>query len=169
MSVKFYEDPEFLRSQTWMLMAAAAIFALMLKGPFFILTVTGDLPFATLDVMPDGNDLRAATNDFFVRLAANLATGLTLAAGAGCLLMLASYKKRRFQMRLATILTAAALVIPIAAYASVSLFIPKENLSVSYRMGWALFLPVAAVIFILTARRNIAKDEAKIRSMNRFW
>lgn len=169
MSVKFYEDPEFLRSQTWMMMMAAAIFALMLKGPFFILTVTGDLPFAVLDVIPDKNDLRAGASNFSVRLLANLATGLSLAALAGCLLMLISYKKRKFQMQLATILAAASLAIPLAAYGAVALFIPDKNLSVDYRMGWALFLPIPAVFFILTARRNIAKDDAKIRSMNRFW
>ncbi|MCS7085397.1 MAG: hypothetical protein NZ534_04885, partial [Bacteroidia bacterium] len=73
MSAKFYEDPEFLRPQTWMLTAAAALLALMFKGPFFILSVGGEVEFATLDVWPGEKDLRSSSRDFDVRLLANLA------------------------------------------------------------------------------------------------
>jgi hypothetical protein len=152
-----------------MIAAAAAIFALMLRAPLFTLTVSGDVAFAHLLIFPDEQDLRNATQKFSVRFLSNLATGLTLTEIAGCLWMLFSYKNRRSQMRTATILTVGALIIPVVAYGAVSLFIPEKNLSINYRMGWTLFLPIPAAIFILTARRNIAKDDAKIRSMNRFW
>jgi uncharacterized membrane protein len=175
--MRFFEDPEFYRIQM-ILLALAAVATLLcwitplayLEAPLsqslseaVRMTSTIATAYGTGIELAGGMEYRS-TMDFAQRAGFGLAMGSILGG-------LFYYKQRKRQAQfclMAIIALIAGLVCAIANIYMLQQEGPLKELS-AITSGYGMNFPFGAALLLILARRNILRDEAKVRSMDRFW
>ena len=173
---RFYEDPDFLRSQQ--LMIALAAIAML---------VTRFLPIAYLNSNTQGEITQYIVPQVTVygsgsyELPANVhsaqfttigwvQTVLSVLLIVGCLWAMAQYRKRKLQARSVVSLAFGFLLFPLIAYFNASDI--RESLGLGMLgvdSGMTLSIPILGALFLLLAQRSIRKDVALLKRTERFW
>ena len=147
------------RIQTIYLVLATLILGLTFAFPFATYTIgQGDVVFNAYGVSENVDDV----NTFFPYY-------ITIALSMGlALFSVLQYKKRKVQItvgRFVYLLLAVTIAFVFIDFYSLSGKLGVENEMVHYGVG--MFLPVAALPVMFMANRNIRKDEALIKSLDR--
>lgn len=173
--VRFFEDPEFLRKQTFFLLGAMVCALMMLFSPLYTLqsalggvnlskafNVTGIVNARQIEGITDNlNSTNMWTNISYL---------LTLILAGGCLASLFLYKKRKQQASIGRALALIFLLVPGSSYMASKEFaasVTGLNLTVSY--GWGLVFSLAGMGMTFYAAHLIIQDEKKIKAASRLW
>lgn len=173
--VPFYQDPEFLRPQTWLVLLALLLLALTFAIPVaaFEPAASGGsriLLLAHTLVYPDGYpdaQQQGTTGSivFFV-----LALGI-------CMVLLASalwqYRNRHSQLQVCRFAVLALVVMGAFGLWYVQQLATDLAGPDGHAYAWHLttgtYLRVAALVCVVAAERLVVRDQRRIQAMNRFW
>lgn len=173
--VRFFEDPEFLRKQTFFLLGAMVCALMMLFSPLYTLqsavggvniskafTITGVITARQIEGITDNlNSTNMWTNISYL---------LTLILAGGCLASLFLYKKRKQQASVGRALALIFLLIPGASYMAGKEFAASATgLSLMVSYGWGLVFSLAGMGLAFYAAHLIIQDQKKIKAASRLW
>lgn len=173
--VKFYEDPEFLRRQTALLIGAILLGIGSIYLPLASLSVasTNALSSTTkiditqvkvfgtyASISGINHNLNFFTSHAFFMI-------ITAVLGLFTIMM---YSKRKLQANLSRILGILWLASPGVVYWSTKKDIMETtNIPYSFSLEWGIALPLIAFIMSLYAAQLIMSDRKKIKASERFW
>ena len=170
--VRFFEDPEFLRKQSALLGAGIVCVGLTFILPLVSLELASNVlagrnvSISSITLYGAHTHLPALLPDVWVSHVQTALLALTLLTALGALFM---YRRRKQQAKLAI----AALVTTLIGSAAVlghAVALEKSH-SVDYDidLSWSFNLFFLAALCFSFAYRFIRKDEARVKSMDRFW
>ena len=99
---------------------------------------------------------------FFKVMDDTITAAISVATGLLSLFTITQFRNRKLQIRMCMLIVLFALVMIISAYFQVN------NLSYQPLYHFLAGVPIVIIISALLARRNIKKDDALVRSMDRF-
>lgn len=168
--IPFYKNPEFWRPQTWLLLLALVVQALLPLLPLAVYDLGGgqgrfSVHMQTLSNAPQS--MPAPGNAIHWMLP--VATGLGLLL---ILLVLANYRRRMLQLRFLRLLIAVSLFAGAGLLWQVmalekAFAVASNYTGISYQVG--LLVPIVVAVLAITAIRGVRKDEKRLKNMDRFW
>ena len=173
--VRFFEDPEFFRKQTFVIMGAMVCALSMLYVPLYVLqskvgglnvskvfNVVGTVTAKNISGISEGID---ATN---VWTTSSYLMCLFLAGG--CFASLFLYKNRKLQSTVARVLALDFAAVPALSYLAGKEFVASvPNLGIQISYGWGLVFSLLGLGLAFYASYLINEDERKIKAASRLW
>ena len=173
---RFFEDPDFLRSQQLLLGLAAVALLVFAFFPVAYLTskridaeAIFEVPIITV-YGSGGYELAMSGISRQYEVLGWAQGALVLALSAGCFWAMSLYRRRKTQIKAVLALAGGFIAVPLLAYLNAQALMSSKNLTqLTVEAGWGLNFPIAGCLLLLLAQRSIRKDEAKVRRAERFW
>lgn len=164
---RFYEDPDFFRLQTLLLILALVAGVVMWLVPLFSLQTTETGASATVN----GSGLMHASQE--MPPDSSLWMGLQLVLGgltvALVLRAVFLFRKRKLQRKHIQFAVATCFALPLVAVLRLYLLGETVKAPTMLEVDYGMIFPALAILSLIFADRAIRRDQARIRAMNRFW